>query len=254
MALFSDIKHSVTYPFNDSNWLHKLWPLPLIAAMPLVGLVSIILLKGWRFEMVRNLANGVDDLPDFDLVLFFKRGLILWAVMLGHIFVPAVVCGLLGIGGPLGFVADIYEIVTSGFSAWARSEPSDWLLTLLVYAIWAVISFPVFQTGMIRYALSNDWKSMLNAPLNTLLFIRYMHLFIKFYLCWLILSLMILCTDLLLAATGIGLLLIPVFTVCVYYISSAHELGHLARRMNRLGRTSEQQTAAAPLTADNSTS
>ncbi|WP_020405079.1 DUF4013 domain-containing protein [Hahella ganghwensis] len=233
MSFVKGMKQSLIYPFEDRDWLGKLWPLPVIAAIPVLGLVSVILLKGWRLDMVRNLAQGSQELPVFRPLAMLKTGALLWVVMMGHVFIPGVLCSILGIGGPLGFVADIYEILTEGFSAWAKSEPSDWLLTLMIYMIWGVISFPVFQAGMIRYALSGDWKTLLNAPANFLLFIRHIHYFLKFYICWALLLLGIFLVDTVLAFTGVGLLLVPVFTVCAYYITSAHELGLLARKMNR---------------------
>lgn len=233
MAFINDFKTSLLYPFDDSQWINKLWPLPLLAAIPVLGLLSVIVLKGWRFFMVKQLANGRTDLPDFQLVDMLRTGALLWVVMLGHVLIPGVLCSILGIGGPLGFLSDLWEIVTSGFDAWARSEPGDWLLTLLIYLVWGIISIPVFQSGMIRYALSGNWKTMLNAPANFLFFLRHAHHFIKFYVCWLLLTAMIVMADAALALTGIGLLLIPVFTVCAYYITTAYELGQLAMKVRK---------------------
>lgn len=135
MPFIDGIKESLTYPFEDRDWVAKLWPLPVIAAIPVLGLISLVLLKGWRFEMVKRLAHGTNALPPFDGLAMLKTGALLWAVMLGHVFIPGTVCSILGIGGPLGFLADIYDVVTKGFDAWVRTEPSDWLLSLLVYIV-----------------------------------------------------------------------------------------------------------------------
>ncbi|MDG9670600.1 DUF4013 domain-containing protein [Hahella sp. CR1] len=245
MPFIEGIKQSLIYPFEDRDWVSKLWPLPLIAAIPVLGLISVILLKGWRFEMVKRIAQGSHELPPFRPIPMLKTGALLWVVMMGHMFIPGVLCSILGIGGPLGFVADLYDILTEGFSAWAKSQPSDWLLTILVYLTWGVISFPVFQSGMIRYALSGDWKTLLNAPANFLLFVRHAHYFLKFYIYWVLLSLGIFLADSVLAFTGIGLLLVPVFTVCAYYITTAHELGLLARKVNNTKAASEIAPTAA---------
>ena len=232
MKIMDDFKEGLVYPFKDKDWVKKLWPLPVIAAIPLLGIFSVILLKGWRFEMVKNIASGTKELPAFDFVKMLKRGALLWLVMIGHIFIPGVLCAILGLGGPFGLFLDIYEIITSGFAAWAKSEPTDWALTIMIYIVWGIISFPVFQSGMIRYAITGNWKVLLNAPANFLLFIRHIHYFIKFYLFWFLLLLLIFIADSMLLTTGIGLLIIPVFTVCVYYVSSAYELGELARKLN----------------------
>ena len=45
------LKDSVVYPFRDRRWLAKVWPLPLIALVPLVGLLAVVLLEGWRLAM-----------------------------------------------------------------------------------------------------------------------------------------------------------------------------------------------------------
>ncbi|WLQ16164.1 hypothetical protein O5O45_09580 [Hahella aquimaris] len=118
-------------------------------------------------------------------------------------------------------------------------------MTILVYLTWGVISFLVFQSGMIRYALSGDWKTLLNAPVNFLLFVRHAHYFLKFYIYWVLLSLGIFLADSVLAFTGIGLLLVPAFTVCAYYITTAHELGLLARKVNNAKAASEIASTAA---------
>ncbi len=232
MPLLHHLSEGFRYPFRDEKWLQKLWPLPVIALLPVVGLISVILLKGWRFEMVRNIAHDNMELPAFDPIIMAKRGLILWLVMTGHIFIPGVLCALLGLATPLGLVMDIYEMIVNGVDVWFKENASDWALTLTIYFTWAIISFPVFQMGMIRYALTGNWKSMLNAPLNFMLFVRNIHYFILFYGYWLIISLGILLIDVLFAMTGIGVFFIPALTLCLYYVTTAYDLGRLAKKMN----------------------
>lgn len=231
MSFFSDFKESLTYPFEDKNWPAKLWPLPVIAFIPIIGLLSPILLKGWRFETVKNISTGEKDLPPFDPIMMFKHGLILWVAMTAHIFVPSILCSILGIGGPIGFIEDVYQILVNGFSAWAQSEPKDWALTVTIYLVWGVISFPVFQAGMVRYANSGNWKALYNTPLNFIIFIRHLHFFIKFYLSWLLLIILIAILDSMLAITGVGIFIIPMVSIVGYYVSSAHELGDLAQKV-----------------------
>ncbi|OUS24769.1 hypothetical protein A9Q99_23530 [Gammaproteobacteria bacterium 45_16_T64] len=232
MSFMDDFRAGIRYPFADSEWLRKLWPLPLIAAIPILGVVSLLILKGWRFQMVKQMVGGSTELPEFDLWVMLKRGALLWVVMIAHIFIPGVLCAILGLGGPLSLIADLYQIIDEGFSSWAKSAPTDWALTIFIYVMWGVISFPVYQSGMIRYALTGNWKSMLNAPANFLVFLRFSHWFAKFYVSWLLLSLVILAVDSVLVFTGVGVLVIPTFTVCAYYVTSAYELGHLAKRLH----------------------
>ena len=230
------LANSVVYPFRDRRWLAKVWPLPLIALVPLVGLLAVVLLKGWRLAMTARLARGDESLPELDLARFLREGAVLWAFTFLYLFVPGVVCAALGIGGPLGFVADLLQIGTGGAREWAENEPSDWAWTLLVYLVWAVISLPVYQAGVVRYALGGSWRAMLNVPANLALFLREAPAFALFYLNWLALGLAITVTGALLALTGIGLPFVPAVTLWLYYSSTAHELGHLAAKVRDRAR------------------
>ncbi|SBS33627.1 hypothetical protein MAQ5080_02630 [Marinomonas aquimarina] len=245
MSFIQDFKDSLTYPFEDSQWIQKLWPLPLLAILPIIGVLSVILLKGWRFEMVKRLSTGDRSLPEFDIVTMFQRGLLLWAVMIAHMFIPGVICALLGLSGPLGLIQDIYEFFANGLSGWAQSQSQDLLLKIIVYVVWGIISAPVFQSGMIRYVISGDWKSLVNVPVNFMFFLRYIHYFLKFYVAWIMLIILVVAMDSVLSVTGIGLLLVPIVSFVFYYISSAHELGHLAYKINKKENRVESTEVAA---------
>ncbi|MDP5032506.1 DUF4013 domain-containing protein [Paraglaciecola sp.] len=229
--MLNNIKQSILYPYKDPAWLKKLWILPLITLIPIIGIISLIILKGWRFSMVKNLSVGNENLPELDFGTMLKNGAILWVVMLSYALVPSIILGLLGMGGPIGLLADLITIFTDGFDTWVKTEPSEIMWTFAVYTIWAIISLPIYQAGMIRFAVTGNWKSLLNVPANTFLFLRYLPSFIGFYLYWLILCLLIFIIDLALTVTVIGVILIPVVSICLYYISSAYELGKLAQKI-----------------------
>jgi hypothetical protein len=40
---------------------------------------------------------------------------------------------------------DVYTMIVDGFGAWTESQPGDWILTLLVYMVWGIISYPIYQ-------------------------------------------------------------------------------------------------------------
>jgi hypothetical protein len=132
---------------------------------------------------------------------------------------------------PIGFLLDLFTIFTDGFDSWAKTEPSEYAWTFAVYATWAIVSLPIYQAGMIRFAISGNWKSLLNVPANALFFLRHLISFIKFYAYWLLLCLLILIIDMVLTITVIGVFFIPVISICLYYISSAYELGKLAQKV-----------------------
>ena len=241
MSFISEFKHSITYPFEDKEWLKKTWPIILISFIPIIGILGLILLKGWRFETIKCLKNNKGKLPDFDFVVIFMRGLFLWGAMLSYFIVPSIICALLGIGGPIGFLVDVYTIFAEGFSAWVLTEPDDWLLTIIVYVIWGIISYPIYQAGMVRYLLTDNWKTIFNVPANTITFLRNIHYFMKFYLFWIIILVILFFLDFIFAFTGIGLLIIPPLSICLYYSTTAYELSHLvqaieARRKVKLSK------------------
>lgn len=233
MSFFEEFIEGFTYAFKDKRWISKLWLLILLAVLPFINIISIILFKGWRFETVKRLSKGNHDLPEFDFVLMFKQGLLLWVVMALHIFIPGVLLAVLGMGA-VNLVGDAYNIVASGFGSDEITETGTNIgVSFLIYFIWAIISLPVFQSGMIRYSLTDDWKTLFNAPANFLFFVKNIHHFIKFYIYWLMLIGLLFLVDSILAITGVGLLIIPVLSISAYYISSAHELGSLAKRVSK---------------------
>jgi hypothetical protein len=240
--MLDSIKKSILYPYNDPRWLKKLWVLPLVTLIPVVGIISLILLKGWRFAMVKNLSEGNENLPDLDFGLMIKNGAILWMVMLSYALLPSIILGLMGMGGPVGLLMDMFTIFTDGFDTWVKTEPSELMWTFAVYVIWAIISLPIYQAGMIRFALTGNWKSLLNVPANAFLFLRYLPSFIGFYLYWLILCLIIFFVDIALTVTVIGVILIPTISICLYYISSAYELGKLAQKIKTKDKSVAEQS------------
>lgn len=129
-----ELLDSVVCPVRDRRWLAKTWPVLLIALVPFVALLAIVLMKGWRLQMTGRLARGETSLPELDLLAFLRDGAILWAFTFAYLLVPAIVCTVLGIGGPLGFVFDLLQIGTEGVQAWSSSEPRDWLASIAYYS------------------------------------------------------------------------------------------------------------------------
>ncbi len=233
MGFLEEFKEGFVYAFEDKRWLNKLWVLVLLALIPFISLLSVILFKGWRFEMVKNMSKGSTELPEFNFILMLKQGALLWAVMGLHILIPGVLLSLLGMG-TVNLIGDGYAVIASGFNSDEITQTGTNIgVSFLVYLIWGIISLPVFQSGMIRYALTGKVKTLFNAPVNFLFFIKNLHHFITFYIYWLMLLALLFFVDSVLAITGIGFLIIPVLSISAYYITSAHELGSLAQRVSK---------------------
>jgi len=232
-----DIKKSLTYIFEYPNWYLRLWIFPAIAIVPVIGLIGIILLKGWRFKMTQHLAASSAELPKIDLFQFFKTGFVLWIFTFLYLFVPAIFLFATGLGGPISLIMDTGVILNQGINPWAAAVTQNIVVTIIVYLIWLVMSLPAYQAGMIRYAMSDSWTSMLNVPANVLLVLRNPIHFTKFYVSWTILSMMVILISATLISSIAGIILVPTVITCVYYITTAHELGALAERLNSQGTT-----------------
>jgi hypothetical protein len=136
---------------------------------------------------------------------------------------------LTGLDGPIDFIGDTGLLFTSGAGAWSKSALSNLVVTFLVYLVWAVISLPTYQAGVVRYAINGKWTSMLNFPANIALVLRYPLRFLKYYICWiLLLAFVVLCNSIL-ALTVIGVVFVPAMISVMYYVVTAYELGDLAQ-------------------------
>lgn len=226
-----DMRESVFYVFKFESWPKRLWPFLVLIFVPIVGLLNVVLLKGWRFQMVQNIARGIEELPPVDLFSHFKTGVLLWVCTLLYTFVPALFLFATGLGGPISLVSDSSLLVNEGFSSWSAAAVANILVTVTVYLLWFVFSLPTYQAGVIRYALSGKWQAMLNVPANISIVIKYPRYFMKYYFSWVVMLLLILLCNALLAMTVVGVLFIPTLVVCMYYIVTAHELGHLASKI-----------------------
>jgi|TARA_R100001440_G_scaffold8811_2_gene16656 hypothetical protein len=227
----SRFKESFTYFFDDEKWLAKGWLLFLIPLVPVFGVLGIFLLKGWRLSMVDNLSKGEKTLPKFDPLTWLKNGLILWVALFVYSFVPHIVASITGVGGIVDFFSDIRTLITEGFEPFINDELQDFFWQMVIFLVWGIISLPIFQAGMIRFTINGSWKSLYNIPGNAAVAARHTLAFIKFYGYWLLFILLVILADMILAATFIGALLIPVVTVTFFYIMTASELGHLAKRV-----------------------
>jgi len=232
----SRFKESFTYFFEDEEWLAKGWLLFLVPLVPVFGILGIFLMKGWRLSMVDNLSKGEKSLPKLDPLTWLKNGFILWVALFAYSFVPHIIASITGVGGIIDFFSDIMTLLTEGFEPFIKDELQDLFWQMLIFLVWGIVSLPIFQAGMIRFTINGSWKSLYNIPVNTALAARHSLDFIKFYGYWLVFVFLVIVADMILAATFIGALLIPVVTVTFFYIMTAAELGHLAEKVRSSSR------------------
>jgi len=238
-----ELWNGLIYPLRDNRWLAKSWPLPLIALTPFVALLAPIIYKGWRLSAVRQLTNKQNTLPELDLIAFFRRGVLLWLFTFAYWMVPVVICLFLDVG-MLDFFMSMSSIGNDQtFVDWGTSQAIKWAIALSIYAIWALVTVPIYMAGVVRYALTDSWRSMLNLPANTALFLRHIPSFILFYINWLVILFLITLGSGLLAITIVGVPLLPVFILTAYYVTTAYELGQLARKVSLKKAASQGRVA-----------
>lgn len=226
--MITAFKETIVYPFRDPNWGAKLWPMPLLAFVPALNLVAF---EGWRMLVIKRMAVGESPVPDFDLFAKLAEGMTLIICRFIYTFVPLLILNLLGAGGIIGGIQDLFLMASGDREAFFDDQVNDWVTRIIVIAAWYVISAPIFHCGMIRYALSGNWQALLNIPANVGMLLRNFHHFLLFYLFAILAMVLIALLDAALVATVAGALLVPVVTLCLYYAMAAHELGELAHRI-----------------------
>lgn len=104
-----DIGKAFSYPFEDDDWLSKLFLGAIVSAVPILNFAW----SGYTVDIVRNVIDGVKyPLPDWsDFGDKFVKGFIIWAA--GFIYsLPAIVTACL----PLGFLIIPAAFENSNFS------------------------------------------------------------------------------------------------------------------------------------------
>ncbi len=230
MAFFKELQSSITYPFEDTDWLSKSWLLLLLPLIPIVSVLAPILYKGWRYQMIENLSKGEQKLPELNPIAWLQQGAILWVIWFAYLLLPGFLLSIFGFSGPIDMLGDIYDLITtSNFQAWLSEQASDWMVSFVVYLVWGIFAYPLYQAGVIRYVISGNWKSTINLPRNALVLMQHILPFISYFIMWLVLIFCVALADILLSITVVGILIIPLVTLTLYYVTTAYKLGNISR-------------------------
>ncbi|MEM6972014.1 MAG: DUF4013 domain-containing protein [Pseudomonadota bacterium] len=216
------------WPFREADWQAKVWPLPLIAFIPLIDLITF---EGWRMMVVKRMAKGESPLPAFDIGAKLAEGITIVLCRATYVLVPVLISNLTGVGGLIGRILDLFLLASGDGQAIGEDFVSDLAYSMLIIVVWYVISAPIFHCGMIRYALSGDWKCLLNVPANLMLFLGHVHYFILFYIYAVVAAILIVFVAIALTITAVGVVLVPIAVFCLYYTMSAYEIGELAQKI-----------------------
>jgi serine/threonine protein kinase len=229
----------VTFPFKIPDWPSRLWVVPFLAYIPIADL---IFLRGWRLELVRRMGRGErNPLPTVtrleDYFSFFFQGCVLWFMTFLYAGVPFIIIFSTG----SGFWGGFFELLGWGwdflFSRQEQRALGDVLsdnakraaVRLGIEFAWLVISSPLYRAAMIRYAFTGGIGAFFSIPSNVAFVYRNRNLFGKVYLFSFAFGILSSIAASLLAMTGIGVALIPLLVLTVYYYSTGYEYGHLAQ-------------------------
>jgi len=169
-----DIGKAFSYPFEDENWLSKLFLGAIVSAVPILNFAW----TGYTVDIVRNVSDGVSlPLPDWsDFGDKFVKGFLVWAA--GFIYsLPAFIIACL----PLGLLAipalgenlnlsDTFFSVFTGIGIFLICLIVLYLLVLSFYFPAVYINFArkgtfgsCFEIGEIIKIVSDDTSQYLTA-------------------------------------------------------------------------------------------
>ncbi len=244
---FKSYIYSFIYPFTQKDWLQKMW---LFIAVSFVPVVSFLIVRGWRLEFIHRLGKGLDNpLPSpYKVFKYLWKGVVLWGVTALYLLVPFVIVRALGLTGLLDLIEDIFQIfglfmdfMVGGRTfkefcltlvAFMKGEFLDAFFVALIENIYLIIYIPYYRTAMIRYALQeNLLKSHFSVFKNLKFIFKNITDYLIVYGFGFLLIFLIPVVDILLTLTIIGIPLIPIVTVYMYYWSTGYEYGHLAQLM-----------------------
>lgn len=244
---FKAYLYSFIYPFTQKDWPQKMW---LFVVLSYIPVINIIIARGWRLEFVHRLGHGFErPLPGpRDVFKFFKNGLLLWLVTGFFLLLPVVIISKLGLGGFREFVRDIIQLLYlcwdlirgnkslseffAALGSFTKNELLESFGAFMIENIYLIIYLPLYRIGMIRFALTKNLLASLTAVGKNLRFIFNNFLeVVLLYAFFLLEFLVVLLVDFILALSVIGIPLIPIVTVYMYYWSTGYEYGHIARLM-----------------------
>ena len=169
-----DIGKAFSYPFEDENWLSKLFLGAIVSAVPILNFAW----TGYTVDIVRNVSDGVSlPLPDWsEFGDKFVKGFLIWAA--GFIYsLPALIIACL----PLGFLAipalaedsnlsDTFFLVFTGVGIFLICLIVLYLLVFSFYFPAVYINFArkgtfgsCFEIGEIIKIVSEDTSEYLTA-------------------------------------------------------------------------------------------
>lgn len=236
------------YPFMQKYWFLNMWLFALFSYLPIV---NVIIARGWRKDYIHRIAwRNESVLPNpKDLLKFLRDGVKLWLVHGLYLLLPVVLIMAFGLGGLVDLFGDIKYIVLLSWDYFVRRTietpvylNSLWVFTktefihtaiaFLLENIYLVIYVPLYRIAMIRYSVTGKLRASHLAVVPNLKFLfRNFVGIILMYAFNVFNFLIILAFDFILELTVVGIPLIPIVTVYMFFWNSGYEYGLLGRSM-----------------------
>jgi hypothetical protein len=153
----------VIFPFRQTNWPAKLWWVALVNFVPILNL---ILLRGWRLNIVRRMGRREPELlPDIQGIgRYLVDGLVLWFMSAVYFIPQLVLLSVLGadiVGDILTILLWVYENLftdeeTITFVALFVDVGFGFLVRAILPAIYFFLSWPFYRAAMIRYSVRGN--------------------------------------------------------------------------------------------------
>jgi hypothetical protein len=231
-------REALRLPFRQDRWPAKIWWLSAVGFIPVIDL---LVLRGWRLDVTRRIALGEPDvLPDGrDVVRFLANGVILWTMTLLYFVIPFLIIFATG----TGTLRNIWQTVQWLYLTLLTDQPTMPLTEILgqelgrflgrvaIEGAWVVISWPLYRTGMLRFAITGNPLAFFRVFANLVVVLKNLRAFVMLFLYELPTFILMMVVSAILTATGLGALLVPAVSMPLYYWITGFEYGHLAHEL-----------------------
>lgn len=227
-----------SFPFAVPGWPRKLWWLPLVAVIPLV---DVVLMRGWRTEVVRRMGRGnPDPLPDLrDFGRFVKDGLWLW-LMTAIYFVPQAIllfffgAGAISMAITIGrwLIAQLSGEPTVSLGVLLAQLGFNALANLIIPLIYPILTYPLFRIATVRFALLGWIGAFFDLLTNLRLAGRHFGAAVRLFLLEYLTTAALLILGGMAATTVVGAVIVPLLLFPMLYWSTGHLFGRFAQQIS----------------------
>ncbi|HMO39216.1 MAG TPA: hypothetical protein PKC76_06350 [Saprospiraceae bacterium] len=234
------------YPFKEPDWKEKMWLIPLTGYL-LTPLFQILVLRGWRVELVRRIGLKFERiLPPADVQTILRyalHGIKLYLITGIYLIIPIFLFRLFGINPFRQMIAEILNIL--GY-LWYNDTglPLSTLIwnsflailwELFIENMWLAFYYPYYRAATIRYALTGKFrKSHLAFLPNVLFVVRNIGIFLMMMVNQVIDKVIIFFVNIIISIVFtpiVGAALAPLFLFYADFWTSGHEYGQIAAKM-----------------------